>query len=65
MGGRRHLLAAIKGLNLQVSTTDLLHQKDICHAIDHIAVPVGWRIENARRIVAEGLSDHDAYVIEA
>lgn len=62
--GRVHLLEAIKALNLQVPTTELFHRNDICFAIDHIGVPHDWTVISAKRIVALGLSDHDAYVIE-
>lgn len=64
MGGRRHLREAITRLALNVATTDLWHRGDYCHAIDHIGVPLSWKVESARRIDAEGLSDHDAYVVE-
>jgi hypothetical protein len=62
--GRDHILAAIKSFSLQVPTTGLLCQKDKHQTIDHIAVPSGWRVKSAARVMAEGLSDHDAYVIE-
>ena len=64
MGGRNHVLDAVKRLNLNVPTTGLLHRGDYCHAIDHIGVPLEWSVTSARRIVADGLSDHDAYVID-
>jgi len=64
MGGRNHLLEAIKELGLNVPTSGLSHQGNYCHAIDHIGVPMSWTVESAKRIDAEGLLDHDAYVIE-
>jgi len=64
MGGRNHLLEAIKKLGLNVPTTGLSHRGNYCHAIDHIGVPMSWKVESAKRIDAEGLSDHDAYVVE-
>jgi len=64
MGGRNHLLEAIKKLGLNVPTTELLHRGDYCNAIDHIGVPQAWKVESVKRIDAEGLSDHDAYVVE-
>ena len=64
MGGRTHVLEAIKKLGLNVPTTGLSHRGNYCHAIDHIGVPLSWRVESAIRIDADGLSDHDAYVVE-
>jgi len=64
MGGRNHLLEAIKNLGLNVPTTCLSHRGNYCQAIDHIGVPLSWKVESAKRINAEGLSDHDAYVVE-
>ena len=63
-GGREHLLKAIACLNLQVPTAVLKHRNDICNAIDHIGVPCNWKIAKCERIIALGLSDHDAYVVE-
>ena len=67
--GQNLLNSAIKSLNLQVPTADLLHRLGTGHhTIDHIAVPSGWKVKSAKRIVAarngKRLSDHDAYVIE-
>ena len=64
MGGRNHLLEAINKLGLNVPTTGLSHRGNYCHAIDHIGVPLSWKVECAKRIDAQGLSDHDAYVVE-
>ena len=64
MGGRNHLFEAIKKLGLNVPTTGLSHRGNYCQAIDHIGVPLSWTVESAKRIKAEGSSDHDAYVIE-
>ena len=64
IGGRNPVLDAIKGLGLNVPTTGLSHRGNYCHAIDHVGVPLSWKVESAKRICAEGLSDHDAYVIE-
>jgi len=41
-----------------------MHHKDICNAIDHIAVPTSWNVTGAARIEVGPLSDHDAYVVE-
>jgi hypothetical protein len=64
MGGRNHLLDAISKLELNVPTTGLSHRGNYCRAIDHIAVPLSWKVESTKRINAQGLSDHDAYVVE-
>ncbi len=64
-GGREHVLGALQKLNLQVPTAGLSHQLGNCnYSIDHIAVPYGWVVKRAARVVAKGLSAHDAYVIE-
>ena len=65
MGGRKYLLEAIKKLGLNVPTTGLSHRGNHCQAIDHIGVPLSWTVESAKRIKAEGLSDHDAYIVDA
>ena len=65
MGGRNHLLDAISKLELNVPTTGLSHRGNYCQAIDHIGVPLSWKVESAKRINAQGLTDHDAYVIDA
>jgi hypothetical protein len=64
MGGRTYLLEAIKKLALNVPTSVLSHRGDYCTAIDHIGVPLTWKVDSAKRINADGLSDHDAYVVE-
>jgi len=65
MGGRNHLLEAVLQLGLNVPTTGLSHRGEYCQAIDHIGVPLSWTVEFAKRIDTQGLSDHDAYVIDA
>jgi hypothetical protein len=65
IGGRNHVLEAVKQLKLKVPTMSLSHRGNYCQAIDHIGVPLSWAIESAIRIDAQGLSDHDAYVIDA
>lgn len=65
IGGRNHVLEAVKQLKLKVPTMPLSHRGNYCQAIDHIGVPLSWAIESAIRIDAQGLSDHDAYVIDA
>jgi Uncharacterized protein conserved in bacteria C-term(DUF2220) len=62
--GRNQLIATIVRWQMQIPTAPLLHQLGICHTIDHIAVPSEWNVKSARRILAKGLSDRDAYVIE-
>ncbi len=64
-GGRSALLKAIESLRLIVPTAELMHRNDICNAIDHIGVPQNWLMKSVKRIAADGLSDHDAYVIDA
>jgi len=64
-GGRSVLLKAIESLGLSVPTAELMHRNDICNAIDHIGVPQNWLMKSVKRIVADRLSDHDAYVIDA
>ena len=64
MGGRHHVLEAIQQLGLNVPTAGLLHRRDYCNAIDHIGVPLSWKVESAKRIEAAGLSDHDAYIVD-
>lgn len=64
MGGRHHVLEAIKKLGLNVPTTGLLHRGDYCNAIDHIGVPATWKVYSENRIDATGLSDHDTYIVD-
>lgn len=64
MGGRVHVAGAVKQLNLNVPTASLSHRGNHCKAIDHIAVPLTWPVESAKRNNAEGLSDHDMYVVD-
>lgn len=62
-GDMRELLEdAIKALQLQVPTRELPHRLGL-HTIDHIAVPIEWTAI-AKRIEADGLSDHDAYIVD-
>jgi hypothetical protein len=62
MGGRKHALASIDTLGLNVPTSTLSHRRDYCTAIDHIGIPMSWVVDGAYRVKAEGLSDHDAYL---
>lgn len=64
MGGRQHVHGAIEKLALNVPTSVLSHRGDYCLAIDHIGVPMTWKVDSAKRIDAEGLSDHDMYIVE-
>ncbi|TKJ28306.1 hypothetical protein A6V29_02575 [Blastococcus sp. CCUG 61487] len=64
LGGRKHLLAAVAELGLQVPTADLPHRLDGLLTIDHVGVPVSWKVVDARRLDATGLSDHDCYVVD-
>jgi endonuclease/exonuclease/phosphatase family metal-dependent hydrolase len=67
--GRRCLLAAVERLELQVPTASSPHQIEDLLSIDHIAVPKSWLVtapQRHRAFVGEtGISDHDAYVVEA
>ena len=64
MGGRLHLLDAIRQFELKVPTAGLSHRGNYCQAIDHIGVPLSWSVESAKRVNTQGLSDHNAYVVE-
>ena len=61
--GRQHVLDAVGMLHLDVPTRDELHRIPEYLSIDHIAVPQGWPAV-AERVDADGLSDHDVYVVE-
>jgi hypothetical protein len=63
-GGRRHLFAALSKLELNVPTAHLPHRIRGLLSIDHIAVPPDWAVVSATRLSAEGLSDHDCYVVD-
>jgi hypothetical protein len=64
-GLRKSVEAAVSLLGLQVATADLPSQIGAGqNTIDHIAVPLQWKVRSATRISAMGLSDHDAYIIE-
>lgn len=63
MEGRQHVLDAVEALRLDVPTSHEPHRISGLLSIDHIAVPRGWPAL-AKRVVADGLSDHDAYVVE-
>jgi hypothetical protein len=56
---------AVDAMGLVAATAALPHRRPGSFAIDHIAVPLSWRVVSARRIAADGLSDHDAYVVDA
>lgn len=63
-GARTRVWAAVADRGLQVTTADLPHRKDGYLSIDHIAVPSDWTVKSGTRIKADGLSDHDCYVVE-
>ena len=63
--GRAHVLSAVDDHGLQVPTADLPHRLDGCLSTAHVAVPHAWAVRSALRVDATGLSDHDAYVVEA
>jgi hypothetical protein len=62
--GRRHLQAAIDTLGLQVPTAHLPHRLDGHQSIDHIGVSRDHTVIDVEQRTAEGLSDHDCYVVE-
>lgn len=66
--GRRHLLAALERLTLQVPTALAAHQLEGLLSIDHIAVPESWAVNAVDRHRAfvdnDRISDHDAYAID-
>jgi Endonuclease/Exonuclease/phosphatase family len=66
-GAMRTLIeSAVTLLGLRVATAALPHQSGASQfTIDHIAVPSQWKVRSAVSVMAVGLSDHDAYVIEA
>jgi hypothetical protein len=47
-----------------VPTAELPHRLDGLLSIDHVAVPTTWTLRDVVRLDAEGLSDHDAYVVD-
>lgn len=61
--GRQHVLDAVDARHLDVPTWHEPHRLFKLLSIDHIAVPHGWPAR-CERIPADGLSDHDAYVVE-
>jgi len=66
--GRRGIVALIDELGLQTPTARLPNAIAGIFSTDHIAVPGGWEVEDARRLIAESagrrLTDNDAYVVE-
>lgn len=56
---------AAGAMGLVAATAELPHRRPGSYAIDHIAVPTSWRVLAAQRIAADGLSDHDAYIVDA
>jgi len=66
--GRRGILALVEELELQTPTGKLPNAIAGIFSTDHVAVPAGWEIEDARRLIATSggrrLTDNDAYVVE-
>jgi hypothetical protein len=66
--GRRGIMALVGELGLQTPTARLPNSIAGIFSTDHIAVPEGWEVEDARRLIAESggrrLTDNDAYVVE-
>jgi hypothetical protein len=54
----------VADLGLAVPTGDRPHRIEGVLSIDRIAVPATWAVASCRRVPADGLSDHDAYVVE-
>ncbi len=61
--GRQHVQEAVEARQLDVATSDQPHRISGLLSIDHIAVRRGWPAL-AQRLAGDGLSDHDAYVVE-
>lgn len=61
--GRARLMRALEDLGLSAPTADLPSRTDGQATVDHIAVPRSWEVLSAQRVAADGLSDHDAYVV--
>jgi hypothetical protein len=61
--GRRALQQAVSARGLRVPTETLPHRIVGLLSIDHVAIPSAWSA-TAQRVPADGLSDHDAYVVE-
>jgi hypothetical protein len=62
LAGRRHILDFLQRRGLIAATATLPHRMAGLATIDHIAVPGGPT--SAIRFAAEGLSDHDGYVVK-
>lgn len=63
-GGRLAVLDAVEKLGLKVPTTWLPHRLPVQLSIDHVAVGHDRGVVGATRLDADGLSDHDGYVVE-
>jgi Mg/Co/Ni transporter MgtE len=61
-------MALVGELGLQTPTARLPNSIAGIFSTDHIAVPEGWEVQDARRLIAESggrrLTDNDAYVVE-
>lgn len=62
---REKIESVVESLGLKVATRVLAHRIQGSHTIDHIAIPFGWDVCETQRVSAKGLSDHDAYFIDA
>ncbi len=62
---RKLIETTLSNHGLVVPTAQLPHQIETLNTIDQIAVPSEWQVKNEKRIDARGLSDHDAYSLEA
>jgi hypothetical protein len=62
--GREHITTAVERLGLKVPTAMLPHRLEGLLSIDHLAMAADRTVVVAERRPAEGLSDHDGYVVE-
>jgi hypothetical protein len=67
LNGREQIIELIDTARLSVPTRSLASASPGHRSIDHIAIPMGWDVDGAHRVLAQvdgnRLSDHDAYVI--
>jgi hypothetical protein len=65
IGGRSAIAGMLRRRQLQTPTADLPHRIDGLLSIDHIAIDQSVTVVRAHRFRADGLSDHDGYVVES
>ena len=64
VAGRTAIEGLLARTRLELPTRALPHRLTGLHAIDHIALPATWTVRNAARVKADGMSDHDAYLVD-